>query len=224
MAIRASAAVVVAGTVFVAAATVLAQTPGTKPGAQSSFGLIVPVYFNPQLSTGQDRSDSGRRTAVGGWGEVGAFASPRVAFHTGFEFPAATSMTVRHAGSAGFESAVSRREVIVYEMIGFHSRGASNARPTGLIGFGLAMSQINQHITEFRPIPPNRITTTGTTLFVPSITGGIEVPVHLSNKLALVAELRGRVALRKGLGLPLDEMFGRFSLTPGIGLQFQSGR
>lgn len=54
--------------------------------------------------------------------------------------------------------------------------------------------------------------------------GGVEVPVNLNDKLALVAELRGRVALRKGLGFPFDEMFGRFSLTPGIGLQFHWSR
>jgi VWFA-related protein len=42
---------------------------------------------------------------------------------------------------------------------------------------------------------------------------GIEVPVNLNDKLALVAELRGRVALRKGLGFPFDEVFGRFSIN-----------
>jgi hypothetical protein len=209
-----------AGIFFLSAATALGQTARTKPQAQSSIGFIVPVYFNPQLNSGQDRSDSGRRTALGGWGELIAFASPLVAFHTGFEFPTATSTNVRHFGSAGFESAVSRRELVVYEVIGFHSQDASKARPTGLVGFGLAVSQIDDHRTEFRPIPPNLMTTIRKTLFVPSIMGGIEVPVNLGDKLALVAELRGRVALRKGLGFPFDEMFGRFSLTPGIGVRF----
>lgn len=157
-----SVTIAIAGIFFLSAATALGQTARTKPQAQSSIGFIVPVYFNPQLNSGQDRSDSGRRTALGGWGELIAFASPLLAFHTGFEFPTATSTNVRHFGSAGFESAVSR----------------------------------------------------------PSIMGGIEVPVNLSDELALVAELRGRVALRKGLGFPFDEMFGRFSLTPGVGVRF----
>jgi hypothetical protein len=52
--------------------------------------------------------------------------------------------------------------------------------------------------------------------------GGVEIPISITDRVALVAQMRGRVVLSEGFGLghPFGEMFGWFSLTPGIGLQF----
>jgi len=52
---------------------------------------------------------------------------------------------------------------------------------------------------------------------------GVEVPISITDRIALVAQMRGRVVLRKGFGFghPFDELFGWFSFTPGIGVQFR---
>jgi hypothetical protein len=215
---------IAAGTWFFAA-TAGAQTQLAQPQPRASIGFLVPVYFNPEFNTGQDESDSGRRSAVGMWGEFIAFASSRVAFHTGVEFPTSTTVNATHHGTAGFTSVLSSRQVAVYEMVGFHSAGASTMQATGLVGFGLVMAQFTDQHTDSRPgLPSSPTSTFKYTQYVPSIMGGIEVPIRISESVALVGQLRGRVLLRKGLGLgpPTGEMFGWFSFTPGIGIQFRS--
>jgi hypothetical protein len=215
--------VIITGAVCFSTATALAQTPLINTHPRASTGFLVPVYFNPKFNTGQDESDSGLRSGVGIWGDFIAFASPRVAFHTGLEFPTATTMNETHHGSAGLVSVLHSRQVVVYEMVGVHSTNASKTQATGLVGFGLVMAQFTEQRTEQRGgLIPNRTSTLNYTHFVPSIMGGVEVPIRVSDRVALVAQLRGRVVLRKGFGLGyrLGEMFGWFSFTPGIGVQF----
>lgn len=117
-------AVIITGALCFSTATALAQTllTKTKPHPQASIGFLVPVYFNPTFNTGQDESDSGLRSAVGIWGDFIAFASPRVAFHTGLEFPTSTTMNETHHGSAGSASVLNARQVAVYEWSGFTRR------------------------------------------------------------------------------------------------------
>jgi hypothetical protein len=184
----------------------------------------VPVYFNPEFNTGQDKSDSGLRSAVGIWGDFIVFASPRVAFHTGIEFPTSTTVNATHYGTAGFTSVLNSRQVALYEMVGFHPAAASKIQATGLVGFGLLMAQFTQQTTEQRGgLPPRPTSTRKYTRFAPSIMGGVDVPIRVTDRIALVAQMRGRVVLRKGFGLghPLGETFGWFSFTPGFGVQFR---
>jgi hypothetical protein len=218
------AAVTIIGAIYFSSTTALAQPPLTKPDPQASIGFLVPVYLNPTFNTGQDESDSGLRSAVGIWGDFIVFASPRVAFHTGLEFPTSTTVNVTHHGTAGFTSVLHSRQVALYEMVGFHSATASKVQASGLVGFGLVISQFTRHSTNLRAGLPNGPTSTHKfTRFAPSIMGGVEVPISITDRIALVAQIRGRVVLRKafGLGHPYHETFGWLTFTPGIGVQFR---
>jgi hypothetical protein len=73
-----------------------------------------------------------------------------VAFHTGIEFPTSTTVNATHHGTAGFTSVLHSRQVALYEMVGFHSATASKVQATGLVGFGLLISQFTDHRTEQR--------------------------------------------------------------------------
>jgi hypothetical protein len=122
-----------------------AQESNSKPGPQVSLGVSVPVNFNYH-ETCCDVHNSGIDTTVGVWGEMVAFASPLVAFHTGIDFPKPYSAHVRHASSAGFVSTLRHRDTVVYELIGFHSRSSSAVQPVGLVGFGVVFN----HTTDNR--------------------------------------------------------------------------
>jgi hypothetical protein len=221
--IRGLVVVIIDAAICFSSATALAQTPLTK-SPQASIGILVPVYFNPEFNTGQDESDSGLRSAVGIWGDFVAFASPRVAFHTGIEFPTPTTVNATHHGTAGQTSVLHSRQVALYEMVGFHLTTGSKVQATALVGFGFLISQFTHHATPLRAgFPAGPTSTHKYTRFAPSIMGGVEVPITITDGVALVAQMRGRVVLRKGFGLghPLGETFGWFSFTPGIGVQFR---
>ena len=189
--------------------------------AQTAFsvGFTVPFYLNQEFMTGQDETDSGIRHAIGASGEFIKFATSVVAFHTGVEFPTTTVTHFTHHGTAGFDSDMTRREIVVSECVGFHSKNV-----VGQAGFGLVLTRINEQITEFRPLPPSPTRTRQQTVLTPSIMGGVELPIPLSARVALVPQFKIRLALiSDGLGHPYDSVFaaGRIVLTPGVAVRFR---
>src|SRR6266480_3415440 len=85
--------------------------------AQTAFsvGFNVPVYANHQFNTGQDETNSGLRSAMAVSGEFIKFATRIIAFRTGIEFPTTTATHFTHHGTAGFDSDMTRREMVVSE-------------------------------------------------------------------------------------------------------------
>ena len=103
------------GAAFVLCAAIAsAQNAATvRPTSQASVGMVLPVIFDHghHIESGQDNDDGGTRKTIGAWLDVVAFKSPRLAFHTGFQFPRAYLTHETHAGSGGFVSALSHRDV-----------------------------------------------------------------------------------------------------------------
>jgi hypothetical protein len=177
--------------------------------------MTLPVAFDHALNTGQDQSDSGTRTTVGAWGQVVAFKSPLIAFHTGVEFPRFYVTNDTHVGTAGFASTLSHRDVTLYELIGFHSHSRSIVQTAGVIGFGIVFSQTNDRSTNrvYGDPQNGQITTLSRSQICPSFIGGVDIPVRLSNKVALVIQARGHVTLRRRLFAIDDIIYGRFAYS-----------
>jgi hypothetical protein len=203
-----------------------AQEPNSKPGPQVSFGMSVPLDFNShETCCSYERSID---TTVGGWGEMVAFASPLVAFHTGIDFPKPYSAHIEHASSAGFVATLRHRDTVVYELIGFHSHSSSRVQPLGLVGFGVVF---NHTTTDYQeelcctgpPLGPVKVLS-GTQID-PSFLGGLDVSVRVSPKVAMLFRMQGRITLRRdAYAYAIDNnTFGWFSLVPSVGLQIHSG-
>jgi hypothetical protein len=107
------------------------QAPKPKP--EISFGVVVPIAINMHevYSADSGEGSTGGRPgfAVGLWGEAAFFTSPRIAFHTGIDLPRSYEEHYTHDGSAGFESTNHLRDVVVYELVGFHP-DSGRTKPT----------------------------------------------------------------------------------------------
>jgi hypothetical protein len=108
--------------------------------------------------------------------------------------------------------------------LGHHPHSRSIVQTAGVIGVGIVFSQTNDHRTNRVYGDPRngQITTLSRSQICPSFIGGVDTPVRLSNKVALVIQTRAQVTLRRQLFAIDDVIYGRFALIPGIALQIHS--
>jgi len=197
------------------------SAPLANSEAQITFGLMLPTDFNRSLNSGQDSSDSGVKMTQGGWIEGITFVSPMIALQTGAEMPRAYVTTDRHAGSGGFSSELHHRDFIIYELIGVHGRRQSKVGMVGVGGFGLVFSHTVDRQTTLVPVESlnGQVNTVLRSQLDPSFLGGIDVPIAINKKSALLFRVRGRVTLRRNNDTIDQDIFGWFSLTPSVGLR-----
>jgi hypothetical protein len=111
------------------------QAPKPKP--EISFGVVVPIAINTPLTYSADIGEGTMGgqpgVAVGLWGEAAFFTSPRIAFHTGIDLPTSYEEHYVSGTSSSYESAVHLRDVVVYELVGFHP-DSGRTKPTWVVG------------------------------------------------------------------------------------------
>ena len=209
--------------VFVlSASTVDAQEAKANPPDQVSVGMSLPLAFNDH-PTCCDTPYRALDLTVGVWGEFVKSPSPSVAFHTGVEFPKPYSANVKVESSAGFVSTLRHRDIVAYELMGFHSRSRSRVQPIGLVGFGIVFSHTVDHRQDELcctgpPLGP--VMVSSRSQIDAAVLGGLDISVRLNARAEMVIRTQGRITLRS-----IDtNVFRWFSLVPGVALSFHSGR
>jgi hypothetical protein len=201
-----------------------AQLPPT-PKPEISLGFIVPIDINTQsYSADAGEGTTGGKPGIvpGLWGETAFYASPRISFHSVLDVPSSYQQLFKHDGSAAFDAAIQRRDILLYELLGIRST-AGKSRPTWLVGGGLAWARSDVDVTHINTVTGSvtqreSIQNTQTD-FV--IVGGFDAPVQTTKRSALVVRLRGKVVFRRGTLFETGDAPGRFGISPGIGYQIR---
>jgi hypothetical protein len=214
----------VAAAFWLSASRVDAQDVNASPPTQVVVGLSVPLAFNDH-PTCCDTPYGALDATFGVWGEIVKSPSPRVAFHTGVEFPKPYSANVTHESSAGFISTLRHRDIVAYELIGIHSHSPARVKPVGLVGVGVVFSHTVDHRQNqlcCTGIPYGPVMVSSRFQMDPSILGGLDLSVRLNAKIEMIIRAAGRITFRRD-NLSIDDgTFRRFALVPGVGLSFHA--
>ena len=195
----------------------------SKPKSEFSFGVIVPIAINPAngyASSQRPRSGGHPGVAVGLWGEAAFFTSPRIALHTGIDLPRSYEEHYVHEGSAGFEASSRRRDVVAYELVGIHP-DSGRAKPTWIVGGGVALSMNNTAVTHVNPVTgaPTQQESFQTTRPDLTIIGGLDFPIGTARETKLVVRFRVKATIRRQDESPYATDLGWFGVSPGLGCQ-----
>jgi len=154
------------------------------------------------------------------WAEAAFYPSSKVSIGFSAELPRSFEMQTRHGGSAAYTSTVDHQDFIFMPLVGIRLPPTKRLRAVAQFGAGPTLART---ATIFGPFLPQRQPAASRPevrqKVVPSLEGGIDLAFTLSDRASLVVRVHARNTWRHELYS--DEVIGGFTLSPGVGLQFQ---
>jgi hypothetical protein len=194
---------------------VQAQGPAS-PAPRVSIGTTIPVT----RSTHIEITEGNVGVAAALWAEASFYVSSKVSVDFSVEIPASFELRTRHGGSAAYYSTVDHQDFIFMPLVGVRLPSTERLRSFAQFGGGPTLARTS---TTFTQLPFQRPPEAGQPVsrhkVVPSLEGGIELAFRLSDRASLVARVHARNTWRRELYS--DEVVGGFTLSPGVGIQFQ---
>jgi hypothetical protein len=206
--------VVLLATAFVlgsAAASAQSTSAQLTAGFATSYG---------RHHTGDESASSPNSVAPSVWAEV-SIPVAGLTFHTGIEFSLQPfKMVSIHQGSRGSRADITNRDIVISQLFGARL-GGGRAHAIALAGGALVVSRRAEDLLQSQnpnsdgsPRPPVRTLKTETNVNL-ALAGGLEVPIHITTRVAITPGVRLRVVI------PRDcRGYARFSISPGISVQF----
>lgn len=197
-------------------AHIVAAQSGPAPSPSVSVGFAVPMDVNTER-VGEVTGDF---LAPAIWGAGTFVPSSLISLHTEFDLPMSYHTSWVHQGSAGFNADIKHQDMVLSQLVGFRPRARTQADV--LIGFGLVFARNVQTTTYTGAFITNKgPVQTVTTDVDPAIVGGINVAIDLGRRASLVTRIRARATFRNKETQTPDWLFGRFNVTPSVGVQFR---
>jgi hypothetical protein len=204
-------------------AVLLAQSPVETRHASLAGGFAMPIddyHFGTDVT---DRQSS-LTIAPAIWSELVGRLSSKLSVHTGIESSAGFDLVRDFLGQNHFHynAKIHHRETVLSALAGFRSHG-HRVNAIGLLGGAVVIGRTHEDIgVDGASVTPSK-TTTITTTFLPAIIGGVDLPIDLSPRISIVPRLRVRFGWHRANRTDIygsdTDVFARFGLSPGIGVQ-----
>jgi hypothetical protein len=209
-------------TLFRALVFIIVATPAHAQSRSATLtaGFAVPIDHH---HIGSETKSSPNSVGAALWTEISLPLGGRLSFHSGVEFPLIPfKMIFIHQGSAGYRADIANRDIVVNQLVGIHV-GKGRTHAIVLVGGALVYSRRVADLTiPGRLLPstglrePDVLRTDVETDVSLALTGGLDVPIQVSERIAITPRVRLRVAP------PADyRPHALVGVSPGVGVQFR---